>query len=132
MPRYLIALALFWTACNQPSPAPAQTDNIPSAASGQLVHTVYFKLKPGADQQAMIRSLETLKAVEAVSKLEIGTWLDTGQPGLLSGYSIVAQLTFDDLAAFRAYEKHPAHLASIDATKDLLAGPPIGYDYIRK
>ena len=97
------------------------------------MHTVFFKLKNEADKQALLTSLETFKKIELIKRLEIGVFEDTGNPkSELTEHQVTVQITFDDLAAFRLYEKHPIHLASIEATKNLMAGPPIGYDYIVK
>lgn len=97
--------------------------------SGQLVHLVFFKLKPGVDKQLLVKSLETFKTVNVIKKVQIGLWEETNNPkSVLTDYSVVVQLTFNSLADFRVYEKHPVHLASIEATKDLMAAPPIGYD----
>ena len=94
---------------------------------------VFFKLKSDADTAAFLQSVQTFKTIEVVRGLEVGRFQDTGGPSSeLSERTLVVRLTFDDLAAFRVYEKHPVHLASIEATKDLLAGPPVGYDYVVK
>ncbi len=98
--------------------------------SGKLVHTVFFKLKPEADANKMIQSLESLAKIEYIRKVEIGRYSDTGHTDILSGHTLVVQMIFDNITAFKAYESHPIHLASIKDTKELLAGPPIGYDYI--
>lgn len=123
--KYFALALLFLTACKQPAPV----KDVPAA--GQLVHMLFFQLKPEADKQAFLRSLQTFQSIEVVRHLEIGHFQDTGgPPSELSAHSIVVRLTFDDLAAFRVYEKHPVHLASIEATKGMLAGPPTGYDYV--
>ncbi len=100
--------------------------------SGKLVHTVFFKLKTEADVNKMVQSLKSLSKIEYIQKVEIGQYVDTGHPDLLSNHTIIVQMTFENQSNFKAYESHPIHLASIQDTKDLLAAPPIGYDYIVK
>lgn len=130
--KYIVFTFFILVGCTQTEPKQTSAAVEPNA-SGKLVHTVYFKLKPDADKQTLFKSLETFKTVEVIKRVEIGSFEDTGNPkSELSGYSVMVQLTFDDLAAFRIYEKHPVHLASIEATKDLMAAPPMGYDYIVK
>jgi len=101
-----------------------------SDRSNQLVHMVFFKPKSEAAKQRLIKSLETFRTIDVIRNVQIGLGEDTNNPkGFLSDYSVVLQLTFANLAKFRVYEKHPVHLASIEATKDLMASPPMGYDY---
>lgn len=130
--KHLVFCLLILASCSQSKPQQnpmEQTINY----SGKLVHTVFFKLKNYEDQPALIKSLETFKKIELIKRLEIGIFEDTGSPKSdLTSHQVMVQMTFDDLAAFRLYEKHPIHLASIEATKDLMAGPPTGYDYIVK
>lgn len=131
--KYLVFVILFLVSCTQVATTEKKADVQQFNAAGKLVHTVFFKLKPDADRQVLLKSLETFKTVDIIKRVEIGVFEDTGNPkSELSEHTIMAQLTFDDLAAFRVYEKHPVHLASIEATKDLMAAPPIGYDYIVK
>lgn len=130
--KYIVFVLYFLVGCTQMASVQTKTVIEPNA-SGKLVHTVFFKLKPDADKQILFKSLETFKTVDIIKRVEIGVFEDTGNPkSELSQHSVMMQLTFDDLAAFRVYEKHPVHLASIEATKDLMAAPPIGYDYIVK
>ena len=130
--QYIFPVLLFLTACTPPAPVKNE-NSAGTPASGQLVHMVFFQLKPDADKQAFFQSFETFKSIVAVKHLEIGNYEDFGQPKSdIAEHSIIVRLTFDNLAAFRQYEQHPAHLASIEATKDMLAGPPVGYDYVVK
>ena len=130
--KHLVLCLLILASCSKSKP---QENAIEKTIdySGKLVHTVFFKLKNNEDRPALFESLETFKKIELIQRLEIGIFEDTGNPKSdLSSHQVVVQMTFDDLAAFRLYEKHPIHLASIEATKDLMAGPPTGYDYIIK
>ena len=130
--KYIVFALFFLASCSNPTPNQKAVDT-PVNDSGKFVHTVFFKLKPDADIQVLLKSLETFKTVDVIKKVEIGTFQDTGNPAsALTEYGVTVKMTFDDLAAFRVYEKHPVHLASIEATKNLMAAPPIGYDYIVK
>lgn len=130
--KYFVIILFFLVACNKPDSQQNHVEK-PADYSGKLVHTVFFKLKNEADKQALLTSLETFKKIELIKRLEIGVFEDTGNPkSELTEHQVTVQMTFDDLGAFRLYEKHPIHLASIEATKNLMAGPPIGYDYIVK
>lgn len=95
-----------------------------------LTHTVYFKLKPDADKQTLINSLATFKDIPVVKNLQIGTRVETSDhTNSLSDYSVFVTSTFKNLEDFRIYVEHPIHVASIKATKNLMAAPPISYDH---
>lgn len=94
-----------------------------------LVHLVYFKLKPAADQNQFIAELDKLKAIEGIQDLDIGVFKDLGDERALSDYAILLSLEFENEKAYQTYQEHEIHLALKANTKDFLAGPPVTYDY---
>ena len=130
---FLLVLSMGISCENSSKPMDESTAEVKENNSGKLIHTVYFQLKPEANKETLITSLETFEGIEVAKSVEIGESLDTGNPeSMLSDHSVTVRITFDNLEDFRIYEKHPIHLASIEDTKELMAAQPIGYDYIVK
>ena len=98
---------------------------------GELVHLVFFKIKPDADQAALIAEIKKLEAIEEVMDLEFGPFEDLGDARALN-YSMVMQMSFTDTLAYQNYQKHPIHLALRENTKQFMAGPPATYDFVKK
>ena len=99
---------------------------------GQLVHIVFFQLKPEADQAALIAEIKKLEAIDVVKDLEVGPFEDLGDGRALSHYQIMMEMSFDDAAAYKRYQAHPIHLALKESSKAYLAGPPATYDYVKR
>ena len=99
---------------------------------GNLVHVVFLKVKPNADQSALIAEIKKLKNIDEVMDLEFGPFENLGDARALSEYSMMMQMSFADSAAYQNYQKHPIHLALRENTKQFLAGPPATYDFIKK
>lgn len=97
-----------------------------------LVHVVYFKLKPDADRAELIEAINTLKAIEVLHNLEIGTFEDLKDKRALSDYQLMMSMAFKNKEAYAIYQTHEIHLALKANTKDLMAGPPATYDYLKK
>lgn len=99
---------------------------------GELVHLVLFKVKPDADQAAMVAEVKKLTGIKEVMDLEIGSFEDLGDGRALSEYSILMQMSFANKAAYENYQKHPIHLALKDNLNPFMAGPPATYDFVKK
>ena len=87
-----------------------------------LVHTVFFWLKPDVTdaQKAQFRAgLESLRAVECVKALYIGTPAPTDRPVVERSYSFAITAIFEDLAAQDAYQVHPVHKAFVSRLSNL-------------
>jgi hypothetical protein len=82
-----------------------------------LVHTVYFWLKPELTpaQRAAFRSgVETLANIKAVEKTYIGKPAATGKrPIIDDSYDIGLTVICQDIAAEKAYQIDPIHLAFV-------------------
>ncbi len=79
-----------------------------------FIHSVYFTLKPeltAEDVAAFEGGLASLRAVETVRALYVGTPAATTRPVVDRGYSYALIVHFDDLAGHNVYQDHPVHLA---------------------
>lgn len=99
---------------------------------GELVHIVFFKVKPGVDEAALTAEVKKLEAIKEVKDLEVGPFQDLGDARALSDYSMVMEMSFDNLEAYERYQVHPIHQALKENTKTFMAGPPATYDYMKK
>ncbi len=99
---------------------------------GNLVHVVFFKVKANSDQAAFVAAVKKLEEIEAVMDLEIGPFEDVGDARALSDFSHMMSMSFKDVKAYEAYQKHPIHLGLKEAIKSDLAGPPATYDFMKK
>ncbi len=146
--RYLIIICLFLcTSCannalqeevatlkNNLQVAQEKITNLESQIEpeGELVHLVFFKVKPDADQAALVAEVKKLESIKEVMDLEIGPFEDLGDIRALSDYTMLMQMSFADKAAYERYQKHPIHLALKDNTGAFMAGPPATYDFVKK
>lgn len=99
---------------------------------GELVHLVFFRVKPDADQAALVAEVKKLESIKEVMDLEIGPFEDLGDARALSDYTMLMQMSFADHAAYERYQKHPIHLALKGNTGSFMAGPPATYDFVKK
>lgn len=99
--------------------------------TGDLVHVVYFKVKPDATAQ-LLKEIEKLESIDVLHGLEVGSFKDLGDKRALADYQVVMKMTFDNEADYKTYQAHPLHLKLKENAKALLAGPPATYDYILK
>jgi hypothetical protein len=109
-----------------------ELENDQTNSLGQLIHLVFFNVKPTASLDSLITEIKTLKAIEVVKDLEVGPFQDLGDTRALSDYALLMQLTFDSAADYKIYQGHPIHLALQANTKSLMAGPPATYDFVAK
>lgn len=100
--------------------------------SGQFTHIVFFKVKSGADQEALIAEIKRLEAIEGVKDLEVGPFKNLDDPRALLDYHMMMEMSFDNVEAYKKYQAHPIHLTLKENTKDFMSGPPATYDYTRK
>jgi hypothetical protein len=84
----------------------------------QILHFVLFWLKNPAskeDLNKLIDGLRTLKKIEVVRKIHIGTPAKTEpRPVIDNSYSVSALSFFDDLAGQKIYQDHPVHKKFIE------------------
>lgn len=99
---------------------------------GNLIHIVFFKLKPDADQNAFSKEVKKLATIKEVMDFQFGTFEDLGDKRALSEFNMMMEMSFKDKAAYQAYQQNPIHLALKENTKPFLAGPPATYDYMKR
>lgn len=98
----------------------------------RLVHLVFFKVNPTADQKALITKIKTLDNIAVVKELEVGPFEALGDPRALSEYQLMMQLVFENTADYKTYQEHPIHKDLQEYAKPFLAGPPASYDFVSK
>lgn len=79
-----------------------------SLAAGDIVHTVYFKLKhaPGSDaEQRFIEQARTLASIPSVQQFEVVRETSPKNP-----FTWGLRMRFADQTAYDAYDKHPDHV----------------------
>lgn len=81
--------------------------------SRQVVHHVFFWLnnpESEADKQQLIEGLQTLRAIDEVKELMIGTPASTLEREVVDNSFHVSELMiFDSVEAQDAYQAHPIH-----------------------
>ena len=97
-----------------------------------LVHVVYFKLKPNADQDALIEEINKLRGIEELHDLEIGIFENLEDQRALSDYQLMMSMAFKNEEDYKSYQAHKLHLGLKEKVGAYLAGPPATYDYLVK
>lgn len=99
-----------------------------------FIHSVYFWLAnpaSDADRAALQAGLETLRNIDVIEAVSIGTAAKTRRPVIDHSYDFALLLTFTDEATHDVYQVHPVHLAFVDACKHLWSRVQI-YDVVTK
>ncbi|MFS4482676.1 Dabb family protein [Hyunsoonleella sp. 2307UL5-6] len=99
---------------------------------GKLVHVVFFKLKPEADLNALGIEINKLKEIAVIKDLQFGFFKNLGDERVLSEYSLMLEMSFDNEASYKVYQEHPIHLALKEVGIQFLTSPPVTYDYIKQ
>lgn len=104
-------------------------------SSSQVVHHVFFWLKnPGseADKAKLIEGLNTLRGIEQVDQLIIGTPASTLKRDVVDNSFDVSELMFfENVEAQDTYQTHPTHLAFVENYSHLWEKVVV-YDMIAK
>ena len=108
------------------------TDKDDNDDENTLVHVVYFKLKPDADQVKLIEEINKLKDIEVLNDLEIGLFEDLGDQRALSDYQLMMSMEFENEEDYKIYQAHELHLGLKEVVGEYLAGPPATYDYMEQ
>lgn len=77
-----------------------------------FVHNVFFWLKDKESEEAqkeLRAGLETLKGIESIVSVYIGTPASTRRPVIDASYDFAEILIFDDEAGHDVYQVHPLH-----------------------
>ncbi len=96
---------------------------------GNLVHTVYFKVKENKTDSLII-ACKKMSNIKGVKYLEVGRFKDLGDPRAMSDLSIVMQMEFKNQTDYKHYQNHPLHLNLKKTAANYLLGPPITHDFI--
>ena len=87
-----------------------------------FIHAVYFWLtspESDIDRAALRVGLQTLRGVNTIDAVSIGTPAPTRRAVIDHTYDLALMLTFRDQAAHDVYQTHPIHLAFVDDCKHL-------------
>jgi hypothetical protein len=87
-----------------------------------LVHHVLFWLKnpdSAEDRAQLLEGLKSLKAVESIRHLYIGTPASTDRPVIDRSYSFSLLQIFDDMERHDAYQVDPIHKAFVEKCSSL-------------
>lgn len=82
-----------------------------------FVHNVFFWLKEKDNeeaQQALLAGLNTLKGIESIESVYIGTPASTRRPVIDATYDFAEILIFADEAAHDVYQVHPLHTRFVE------------------
>ncbi len=113
----LIAVTLILLGC-QSTPEKTPEQVTPENKSGQVVHHVFFWLAnpdSESDKQQLIEGLNTLREIEEVKELLIGTPASTLEREVVDNSFHVSELMyFENVEAQDAYQAHPIHEAFVE------------------
>jgi hypothetical protein len=87
-----------------------------------LTHHVLFWLKPDTSEekkQAFRMGLESLRPIESVKSMYIGTPSSIDRPVVDTTYTFSLLILFDDLPGHDAYQVHPLHKAFLEEFRSL-------------
>ncbi|WP_206244922.1 Dabb family protein [Novosphingobium terrae] len=88
-----------------------------------MLHHAFFWLNNPAsreDRDALIRGLETLRAIPLIRTLTIGVPALTEQRDVVeSGFAVSELMVFDSLADQNAYQSHPLHQRFVEECSHL-------------
>ncbi len=82
-----------------------------------FVHNVFFWLKDKENEEsrkALAAGLETLKGIESIVSVYIGTPASTRRPVIDASYDFAEIMIFDDEAGHDVYQVHPLHTKFVE------------------
>jgi hypothetical protein len=97
-----------------------------------LMHDVYLNLKDSAtedDYAFAIEQLKRLDALETTLWAHAGRRAETGDSRLDKDYDLALHVVFTSEENLHEYDKDATHADVRAQLKDLLAGPPVVFDY---
>ena len=112
MKRYLMKW-LIPIVCILASLVPVKAGDPPPARQGAFMHNVYFWLKADvspSDKQELILLLKSLKAIDSVRSISVGTPAMTPRPVVDNSYDVALLVSFDDREGHDHYQTHQIHL----------------------
>lgn len=112
-----ITITLLIVGC-QSQPEETSESAVTENPTGQIVHHVFFWLanpESEADKQQLIDGLNTLREIEEVKELLIGTPASTLEREVVDNSFHVSELMiFESVEAQDAYQVHPIHEAFVE------------------
>lgn len=146
----LLFLVLFLASCQNPNPqlekelsetkgrlaaAESALEKRDSTAETPLVHEVYFNVKNdlnAAQKDQLYQAMYALKNIPVVRNLVVGDFKNLDDPRALADYEIKMSMEFKSEKDYVNYQAHPIHLTLKETASNLLAAPPVTYDFIKK
>ena len=101
-------------------------------SKGDIVHMVFVKMKPGNDTQVLISELRKMEKIEGLNNLQFGLFENLEDPYAMSDFDFMLQMSFASKADYAKYQKDKLHLDIIEKSKNLVAEPPISFDYLKQ
>ncbi|MFY0673305.1 MAG: Dabb family protein [Bacteroidia bacterium] len=97
-----------------------------------LMHDVYLNLKDSVTEDEISFALDQLKRLDTLEStlwVHAGKKADTGDSRLNKDYDLALHVVFTSLENLKIYDADPTHADVRTQLKNLLAGPPIVFDY---
>lgn len=82
---------------------------------GQVQHVVVVWLKPDADRQAVVRSIQTLRQIPGVIDIRVGQKIPSDRKVVDSTYDLMLIFTFENEQALRQYDQSPQHQEVVES-----------------
>ncbi len=108
------------------------TEVTESTPEHYLMHDVFLDLKDSITENEIafaIEQLKRLEQLETVHWVHVGKRAETGDARLDSKYDLALHVVFKSLDDLHVYDKDLTHADVRAQLKDLLAGPPVVFDY---
>lgn len=96
---------------------------------GSISHIVFLKLNTDADKDKVIEEIKKISEIDVLHDLEVGLFIDLGDARALSGYDLAFSMNFKNESDYHIYQTDTLHLQLKESLKELLAGPPVTYDF---
>jgi hypothetical protein len=97
------------------------------------VVVVWLKRHGNADDQSkLIAAAKSLKSIDGVRSVDVGTMLPSKRPIVDSTYDVAVVFRFSDEKSLRAYEKNPVHLRVVKEVLKPLSSKLLIYDFVEK
>ncbi|MGB0432249.1 MAG: Dabb family protein [Bacteroidia bacterium] len=97
-----------------------------------LMHDVFLDLKDSIAEKEIefaIEQIKRLKELNTIHWLHVGKRAETGDARLNANYDIALHVVFKSIEDLHSYDKDSTHANVRSNIKNLLAGPPVVFDY---
>lgn len=109
--------------------------SLPLTKHKGVAHVVVVWLKRhgnAEDQSKLIAAAKSLKSIDGVLSVDVGTMLPSKRPIVDSTYDVAVVFRFSDEKSLRAYEKNPVHLRAVKEVLKPLSSKLLIYDFVEK